>query len=75
MRLQNGVHSETQHSKHQCIVLTFLSPVTPDICCADKSSALKAIEMIHGQEVSGIRFKVMVADPQTNDTRKRPRTT
>ncbi|XP_033639485.1 RNA-binding protein 45-like isoform X2 [Asterias rubens] len=42
---------------------------------ADKSSALKAIEMIHGQEVSGIRFKVMVADPQTNDTRKRPRTT
>ncbi|XP_067006548.1 RNA-binding protein 45 [Anabrus simplex] len=38
---------------------------------ATKESAESAIQALHGQEVCGIRLKVMQADPRTDDRRKR----
>lgn len=38
---------------------------------ADKTSAEMAISTLHGQEVCGIRLKVMEADPRTNDQRRK----
>ncbi|KAK7793770.1 hypothetical protein R5R35_000965 [Gryllus longicercus] len=38
---------------------------------ASKESAENAIQTLHGQEVCGIRMKVMAADPRTDDRRKR----
>ncbi|KAJ9575632.1 hypothetical protein L9F63_007493, partial [Diploptera punctata] len=40
---------------------------------ASKESADHAIETLHGQEVCGVRLKVMAADPRNDDRRKRLR--
>ncbi|XP_049843828.1 RNA-binding protein 45 isoform X1 [Schistocerca gregaria] len=40
---------------------------------ASKESANKAIQVLHGQEICGVRLKVMAADPRTDDRRKRLR--
>lgn len=40
---------------------------------ASKESAEQAMQTLHGQEVCGIRLKVMAADPRNDDRRKRLR--
>ncbi len=40
----------------------------------DKKSADKAMEVLHGAELAGIKLKVLPAEPM-DDSRKRPRTT
>ncbi|XP_021934373.1 RNA-binding protein 45 isoform X2 [Zootermopsis nevadensis] len=40
---------------------------------ASKEAAEQAIQTLHGQEVCGIRLKVMAADPRNDDRRKRLR--
>jgi len=40
---------------------------------ASKESAEQAIQTLHGQEVCGVRLKVMAADPRSDDRRKRQR--
>uniref|UniRef100_A0A8C4Q762 RNA binding motif protein 45 n=1 Tax=Eptatretus burgeri TaxID=7764 RepID=A0A8C4Q762_EPTBU len=41
---------------------------------ADESSAKAAIEALHGQEVCGVRLKVLPADPPKEEARKRKHT-